>query len=337
MYKKISVSLIVLLAVMLFVPGYIPAGAPWRAGGIAFGADAAGAPPADAKNEAPEQTQEKDIKRETVRYAYSVGFPVLVLTYGFASWGWAKRDYWKFADEGWFGHTTRYGGFDKVGHVFSHYTAMRLSCSVYNYTERGSNNRFLYGALLTLLMGLSIEIGDAYSGYGFSCNDLVFDSIGILIGGLLEAFPKVDAFVSLSWEYWPSGAFRKHPGNASQFIDDYGGAKVLINIKLAGFREMGLNVPNFMRYIMVDVGYGVQGYTSFERHAALDNFRLPFRKQNLYVGISINFVEVIKDLFKDPSSIACRITQQAFKYYHVPVGYKHRFTVQESLKTSELN
>ncbi|HOD16044.1 MAG TPA: DUF2279 domain-containing protein [Spirochaetota bacterium] len=289
----------------------------------------------------PETVKKRDIrddgyKREVVRYVYSAVFPALVMAYGFSSWGWAKRDFWLWSNEGWFGHTTRYGGYDKLGHVFSHYTAMRLSCAVYNYTERGSNMRFLYGGLLTMLMGLSIEVGDAYSGYGFSYHDLVFDSIGILIGGLLEAFPKVDAFVSLSWEYWPSEAFRKHLDRPWLLIDDYGGAKVLLNIKLAGFREVGVNIPNFFRYIMIDIGYGVKGYTAFEREAALDKFNLPVRSQNLYVGISINFVEVIKDLFKDPESPGCRASQQLFKYYHIPAGYKHRINLKQSLNTTDL-
>ncbi len=217
--------------------------------------------------------------------------------------------------------------------MFTHYGAMRLSCSVFNYTERGSNMRFLYGALLTFLMGLSIEIGDAYSGYGFAYHDIIFDSAGILIGGLLEAFPKVDAFISLSIEYWPSSFFRKHPRKLLLLFDDFGGMIVMANIKFAGFKEVGINIPNFMRYIMIDVGYGVKGYTSYDRRAAWDNYHLPMKSQNFYIGISINFMEIVKDFFKDQQSLACRATQQVFKYYHVPAGYKHRLDLNGSMNT----
>ncbi len=277
------------------------------------------------------EAAESDTRRDIIRYVYAVGFPTLTLTYGFSSWGWMKRNYWRWSNEGWFGHGTYYGGFDKIGHMFTHYSAMRLSCSVFNYTEKGSNNRFLYGALLTFIMGLSIEIGDSYSGYGFSYHDLVFDSLGILAGGLLEAFPSVDAFISLSLEYWPSAFFRKRPEKIFLMPDDFGGMIVMANIKLAGFHEMGLAVPNFMRYIMFDIGYGVRGYTSYDRRAAWDRRRLPTRRQEIYVGISVNFMEIIKDFFEDPRVLACRATQQVFKYYHIP-GYKHRFLVNESLK-----
>ncbi len=305
---------------------------PGNLNGIAYAAEREGKPASDPPDENSGAKKNDDVKRDAVRYVYSVGFPGLTFAYAFSSWGWAERDHWKWSHEGWFGHNTQYGGFDKIGHLFSHYAAMRLSTTVFNYTERGSNLRFLYGALLTLLMGLSIEIGDAYSGYGFSYHDLIFDAAGIVIGGLLEALPKVDAFISLSIEYRPSAFFRKHPEKMLLMFDDFGGMVVMANIKLAGFKEVGLNIPNFMRYIMLDIGYGVKGYTSYDRRAAWDNYRFPMKSQNLYVGISINFVEVIKDFFKDQQSLACRATRQVFKYYHVPAGYKHRFNLNGSLR-----
>jgi hypothetical protein len=316
---------------MLASPLYIHMCPSGCVSGIAFAAENNPGQAADAKNAKTSDSKNEDIRRDALRYAYAFGFPALTFTYAFSSWGWAKRNYWKWSHEGWFGHATYYGGYDKIGHMFTHYSAMRLSCSVFNYTERGAKMQFLYAALLTLLMGLSIEIGDAYSGYGFSYHDLIFDSTGILIGGLLEAFPKVDAFFSLSLEYWPSAFFRKHPEKIFLMPDDFGGMILMANIKLAGFWEVGLNIPNFMRYIMIDIGYGVKGYTSYDRRAAWEHYRWPMRSQNLYVGISINFVEIVKDFFTDPQSLACRATQQVFKYYHIPAGHKHRFILKESL------
>lgn len=331
MMKKIYTFIVLFVITTLSVPVYLQVCSSGCKSGTAFAAEKKDKPASDEKSKTTPESQNDDVKRDSLRYIYSLGFPGLTFAYAFSSWGWAKRDYWKWSHEGFFEHNTHYGGFDKIGHLFTHYSAMRLSCSVFNYTEKGSNLRFLYGAVLTLLMGLSIEIGDAYSGYGFAYHDIIFDSAGILIGGLLEAFPRVDAFISLSLEYWPSAFFRKHPNKILLMPDDFGGMVVMANIKLAGFREVGIDIPNFMRYIMIDVGYGVKGYTSYDRRAAWDNYQYPRKSQNLYVGISINFVEVIKDFFKDQQSLACRATQQVFKYYHIPAGYKHRFVLNESL------
>ncbi len=331
MAGKLSLSILLFIMAILSAPVYVQVHSSRWITGVAFAAEKNDSPASDVKSKTTAETTNDDAKRDALRYTYSIGFPGAVFAYAFSSWGWANRGYWKWSHEGFFEHNTHYGGYDKIGHMFTHYSAMRLSCSVFNYTERGSNFRFLYGALLTLLMGLSIEIGDAYSGYGFAYHDIIFDSAGILIGGLLEAFPKVDAFVSLSIEYWPSAFFRKHPGKILLMPDDFGGMIVMANIKLAGFREVGVNIPNFMRYIMLDIGYGVKGYTSYDRRVAWEHYRLPVKSQNLYVGISINFVEVIKDFFKDQQSLACRATQQVFKYYHIPAGYKHRFNLNESV------
>ncbi|MBN2161167.1 MAG: DUF2279 domain-containing protein [Spirochaetes bacterium] len=309
----------------------IPAGSLPSAGGIAFAAEKTDAPAAEPTAVENNNTGDDDTRRAIVRYAYSVGLPALVFAYGFSTWGWAKRDYWLWSDEGYFSHGTRYGGADKLGHLFSHYCAMRMSCAVFNYTEKGSNIRFLYGSLLTMAVGLAIEIGDAYSGYGFCYQDLIFDAIGMCIGGLLSAFPKVDAFVSLSIQYWPSRFFRKYPEKLTLLPEDYSGMQVMANIKLAGFRAVGVNIPNFMRYIMIDIGYGTRGYTSYDRRFAWENFSIPFKSQDIYVGISINMMEVVKDFFKDPGNLACRATQQVFKYYHIPAGYQHRFILKENI------
>ncbi|MBN1495355.1 MAG: DUF2279 domain-containing protein [Spirochaetes bacterium] len=301
------------------------------AGGTAYAEEKTGKTETESPGTKLPARWDNKITRDVIRYLYSVGFPTATLSYALYTGGGPKRDYWKWSHDGFFGHGTPYGGFDKAIKMFTHYSAMRLSCAVFNYTERGSPYRFLYSTLLTSLMGLSMEIVDAYMGSGFSYQDLVFDYAGILLGCFLSAFPKVDAFLSLSVEYWPSKFFREHPDRLLLLRNDYDGMIIMANIKLAGFREVGVNIPNFLRYIMIDIGYGVRGYTSYDRRAAWDNYSYPMRSQNLYVGISINFMEVVKDLFRDPQSLGCRATQQIFKLYHVPAGYKHRVVLKESL------
>ncbi len=333
--EGISLNLLIIVLLTSFLFSLHTVATPNGAGqGALWAAEhAEKAPDSELKSDDDDAARPGGKKRTSVRYLYSIGVPSLVFAYAFSTWGWAKRDYWKWSHEGWFGHGTHYGGFDKTGHVFTHYSMMRMSCSLFNYTEKGSRMRFLYGALITLLMGLSIEIGDAYSGYGFSYHDLVADSTGIIIGGLLEAFPKADAFVSLSIQYWPSAFFRKNPRKILLMPDDFSGMIVMANFKFAGFREVGVKIPSFLRYLMIDVGYGTRGYTSYDRRAAWDHYRYSTRSQNLYVGVSINFMEVVRDFFKDPGSLGCRATQQFFKYYHIPAGYSHRIILNSSENT----
>jgi hypothetical protein len=88
--------------------------------------------------------------------------------------------------------------------------------------------------------------------------------LGIGIASLLELFPEVDAFVSLSAQYIPTKYFRKHPQRLKWLMDDYSGWRFMANIKLAGFRYIGINVPEFMRYIQFDIGYYTTGFTKYD-------------------------------------------------------------------------
>jgi hypothetical protein len=91
----------------------------------------------------------------------------------------------------------------------------------------------------------------------------------------------------------------------------------MINFKLAGFKYIGFDIPEFMRYIMLDFGYYTRGYTSFD-DPGREKTRHP------YVGISLNMIEVVRDMFDESNRDGrlCKALQQPFKYMHVPVGYE---------------
>ncbi len=101
----------------------------------------------------------------------------------------------------------------------------------------------------------------------------------------------------------------------------------MANIKLAGFRYVGVNVPDFMRYIMIDVGYYTRNFTRFDyRYAEIGRaFGTRSMKREVFVGVSVNLAEFIRDFFTDKESLECRALQQPFKYYHIPLGWRHDF------------
>ncbi|MCU0848688.1 MAG: YfiM family protein [Spirochaetes bacterium] len=273
-----------------------------------------------------------ETKKKIVRYSILIGVPVLVYSFALGSWGWADRRSWKWGHEGFFGHGTYEGGLDKTCHMYSQYFTMRAAYTVFNYTENGAPIKWVYAIGFTSLLGLSIEFGDAYSGQnGFAWEDLVANAVGITIGSLLEKYPKADAFVSLSAEYFPTEYFRKRPQHLMMFPDDYSGWSIMANFKLAGFREIGLEIPDFMRYIMLDLGYFCRGYTKYDRRTAAEGLRYPTKSQNWFFGVSINMMEVVKDFFEDKNSFACRAAQQPFKYIHIPAGYKFKYAIRKSI------
>ena len=221
-----------------------------------------------------------------------------------------------------FGENTNAGGADKTGHAFSHYVAFRALHAYYNWSENGKSTKWFYSIPTATLLGLLIEVGDAYSSeYGFSYEDLVADMTGIGLGILLEYSPTLDSLIGYSWQYWPTDRyFDKFHSKPLNMTTDYNGAKFVLNFRLAGLQNLGLKLPNFLRYIQFDFGYFTRNYRSGD-----ETDEGPYR--SLYYGISLNFMEVVKDFFDNPESRTCKILQVPFKYYHIPAGYSGDYKI----------
>jgi hypothetical protein len=258
-----------------------------------------------------------------------VGIPVNTYAVSLVTWDWGKLTKFRLSHEGWFGKNTYAGGADKAAHLYSHYLIMRVLYNIYDHTEDGAPSKWAYSTGITAFLALGIEIGDGFSKNqnGFSFADLTMGFIGIGIASLLELFPSADAFVSLSAEYYPTRYFRKHPQRLKWFLDDYSGWKFMANFKLAGFHYVGINLPDFLRYIMIDVGYFTINHMRFDyRYAEIGRFfSRGSKKREVFIGVSVNLMEVISAFFNDKESFACRALQQPFKYYHFPVGARQSF------------
>lgn len=278
--------------------------------------------------EAAQKKKGEEIMKKTIRYSVLLALPVNTYVVAMLTWDWGRTTKFRLSHEGWFEHNTYSGGADKVAHMFSHYMLMRALYNIYNYTEDGKPVKWAYAAGLTGFIALGIEIGDGFckNQHGFSIADLTMGLTGIAIASLLELFPAVDAFVSLSAQYVPTKYFRKHPQRLKWLMDDYSGWRFMANIKLAGFRYVGINIPEFMRYIEFDIGYRTKGFTKYDyQYAELQRYVARGKERDIFIGISVNLTEFIKDFFTDKNSLACRALQQPFKYYHVPLGVDQKF------------
>lgn len=264
----------------------------------------------------PEETEFKT----GMRYSILVGVPVVHLIYGFAIWDWGEQKNWRWANERWFQGDTDSGGADKAGHFFAHYTVSRISYSMFSYTEQNQNTALFYSAFTAALVGTMIEVGDAFTGrYGFSCEDLAMDYAGIAIAVLLDKYRVLDEFIGITEFYLPSDGFKENNNKtALNFAGDYSGSKWMVNFKIAGFKYLGFNIPEFMRYIQLDAGYYTRDYTDYDKQVN--------PQRHLFVGASVNMREVAKDCFTS-SKKGSWLAEQPFKYYHVPLGYEKNKTI----------
>jgi hypothetical protein len=258
--------------------------------------------------------------KDITRWSILGGTIPVVYLYGLKTWDWGSRHSPRSEREYWFGEDTSFGGADKAGHFYAHYMIQRGMYQVFNWTEDGGNMKWPYSIGTTMITGLFIEVGDAYtSSYGFSFEDIVIDYAGILFGAALDYSPMLDGFLGFSSSYVPSENFRKGFGGDKvkytlDFVNDYSGWEYTFNFKIAGFKNLGFDVPLVLRLLNVDFGFDTKGYTKY------DNGRFPHDKQrNIFLGLSINSAQLLSEIWPVEHRNKLYTASHTFlEYYRLP-------------------
>ncbi len=226
-------------------------------------------------------------------------YQVNLIGYGFVTaWGVAKWDYFTRSinakSEGWFSNDTSSGGADKLGHLYSSYIAAH---GLSYYLESKCFNKqdaALYGALSSFAIFTYMELGDSFSNFGFSYEDLIANTFGSALGYYLYRTPALSRKIDLRWEY----GFNPE---TNDFTTDYENTKYIIALKLNGFETTR---KAFLKHFEIHFGYYTRGFDG-----TADN-----KERNLYLGIGLN----ITDLFRQYSY---KNTATFLKYVQVPGTY----------------
>lgn len=193
-------------------------------------------------------------------------------------WGLATWDYgsagFNMGDEGWFGHDTKYGGADKLGHLWSTYAfadALTVLYKGWGYAPAKAN---LYAALSSWSVQLAMELGDATSvSQGFSWEDMTMNTLGALTSILMERYPELDRKIDLRVEY----VFNV-PVNG--IFDDYSNQFYSMVLKLDGFDTFE---NTFLKYVELSAGYYTRGYGEPDEE----------QTRSLFAGIGFNFSRLL--------------------------------------------
>lgn len=259
--------------------------------------------------------------KDITRWTLLGGTLPVVFAFGIKSWDWGNRHTPYSRGEGYFGNDTSFGGADKVGHMLAHYVIQRGMYSVFDWTENGGSQKWLYSIGLTMGTGLFIEFGDAYtSQYGFSKEDLIMDYTGILCAALLDYSPMLDGFIGFSMQYVPSDGYRvgyKQEGMLKYCLDivnDYSGNQYMMNFKVAGFQNLGFDVPLPLRLLSIDLGYYTLGYTHYDVGKYAKK-----HERDIFIGVSINTSQLLAEIWpEEHRGLGYKIPHTFFQYYHVP-------------------
>ncbi len=171
------------------------------------------------------------------------------------AWGLLKWDYGSrpvhFRSEGWFGQDTPEGGADKLGHLYTGYLLARGMASLYRDWGLDPDRAAREAALTSVLVTTVMEVGDGFSPYGISGEDLLMNVAGAWAGEVLARNPALRERIDLRIEY-------QFNSDTSDFTTDYEHARHLVVLKLGGFDALR-DTP--LRWLELQGGYYARGYS----------------------------------------------------------------------------
>ena len=236
-----------------------------------------------------------------VIYTNVIGAGVIAL------WGTAFWDYFTIApvagDEGWFGADTKYGGADKLGHMYSTYLWSLGFSSLFEYWGMSEEESLIYGPLTSWVFQGMMEVGDSFSeSQGFSYEDMVMNTLGAVFYYVREKYPVVKETLDFRLEYVPDF------NSEVDIFTQYNSMKYLMALKFSGFESME-DTP--MKYFELQLGYYTRGYQDHDAYST--------KERVIYAGIGINSSEVLKALGWTKTSEILHYYQLPYTY--VPFGY----------------
>lgn len=279
----------------------------------------------------PVASTDSESAKSIVRYSLLGGTVPVIFLFGVKAWDWRGDHSFYSHREYWFGQNTEFGGADKGGHFLAHYMLERGLYQVFDWTENGSSRKYIYSVGMAETVGFMIEVGDGFSShYGFSYEDFVVDSVGIVTGALLDYYPVAGGFLGFSGRYIPTGGYKHNEHDKNKidavlgFVNDYSGWTYMANFKLAGFERVGIHLPLALRLLQFDIGFGSKGYTSYDK----GRYARPHKREIVY-GISLNSAQLLDESLSESSRSGAiyTTTHKALEFYHIPVEKEYQHTL----------
>jgi hypothetical protein len=246
-----------------------------------------------------ESARHENLTKEKKALLLNAFAGAVILTWGALTWDYGDQDP-HFYGEGWLEKDSPEGGADKIGHSYSAYALSHIF--FYNYKRWGydSNRAIQFGCLSSLGITTLMEVGDAFSNYGFSFHDELFNILGIAIGYGMVRYPEVARKVDFRVEYDP---FREG-SHKRDFLTDYERLKYVLAVKLDGFDALK---ETHLKYFELHVGYSARGYDDYEDEVPENDSR----RRKIYVGVGLNIGKLLDPFWKT----------RIFNYIQVPYTY----------------
>lgn len=220
-----------------------------------------------------------DEKTKVITAGVVLGAPVV----GYLKWWRAdSRPTFAFANERWFQRDTYAGGADKASHVFFGFFGTQVLQGAYGRAGKTPAESRALAFGVVALTGALIEVGDGFSQYGFSWEDVTANVIGSVVATGIDAWGLEDT-VGLRFGYVKAlvpDACCRYGG----YGDDYSKEVYSADLKLAGLLpRLGVR-PGPARFLLLSATYGTKGYRYSDE---------ALRERNLGFEIGLNLREIL--------------------------------------------
>jgi hypothetical protein len=142
-------------------------------------------------------------------------------------------------------------GIDKVGHAYTSYFYFHSIANMLEWGGFTPETAFWWGVGASAFFAVSIEIGDGFSEWGFSWEDLAFNMAGLGYGVLQKKVPWFQN-LGFKWSYCPSEGYTWPP----HFTDHYDAHIYWLTFNMHNLlpSTVGEKWPEF---VQLAVGYSV--------------------------------------------------------------------------------
>lgn len=175
----------------------------------------------------------------------------LFTTYLEYKWWWEGNYHpFRFENDGfWHNYSL---GVDKIGHFYTSYCYATALREILEWGGYSHSTALWWSTGVSFFYALSIEIGDGFSTYAFSLNDLMANTLGISYALLQNEVPFFKNF-KFKWSYYPSG---KIPFDGYfRITDDYDGHIYWLSIDVYNLLPEKAK-RYWLPYLNIAVGYG---------------------------------------------------------------------------------
>ncbi|HEY4229730.1 MAG TPA: DUF2279 domain-containing protein, partial [Thermoanaerobaculia bacterium] len=210
---------------------------------------------------------------------------VLVAITAWAALGVQKDDYnaWHFTREKFFGKDTYAGGADKCSHfILSAFLARELGW-VYEKQDHPPDQSYALSLGVTVLAGVIQEIGDAFTPYGYSWEDITADTLGGVAGAALSYY-RLNDLIGLRF-----GFIQENVPPATCCVEslgeNYSHEIYSGDLKIAGLAQRMHFNPGIARFLLLSATYSTKAYGH-------DPAR-PDRQRNVGMDIGLNLPEIM--------------------------------------------